>query len=87
MKTNIILKVLFLIPAVLFIDYLLLITIGCTSFLFGTGPAFYCGPYCIACKIIISLSIIFILYIVSPEIVQLFKKPKNATSTKEQKSS
>lgn len=83
MKTLIILKVLFLLPGIIYLDYLILALIGCTSCLMGAESGFYCGPYCIIGKIVLGLSGIFILYIISPDIKQLFKNHKNATTTQE----
>lgn len=83
MKTSIILKVFVVLPILMFVDYILMVILGCATCLFGYGNDFYCGPYCIIGKIILGLSAIFFLFIIFPDIVELFKKLKNATTTKE----
>lgn len=82
MKASIVLKVFFVLPLILFVDYILMVLIGCTGCLFGLGNDFYCGPYCIIGKIILGLSMLFFGYLLYPEIPQLFKSNKNA-KTKE----
>ena len=86
MKTSFILKVFLVLPALLFVDYILMVILGCATCLFGFGNDFFCGPYCIIGKIILGMSSIFFLFIIFPDIEELFKKLKNATTTKEQKS-
>ena len=86
MKTSIVIKVFFLLPAILFFDYILLALIGCTGCLLGLGDDFYCGPYCIFGKIVLGLTAVFFLYLIFPDIIHLFKMLKNATSTEKQES-
>jgi hypothetical protein len=81
MKTQIIIKVLFLFPILLFIDYVTMALIGCTTSLFGLGNDFYCGPYCLIGKIIIGTSAILFFFLIFPDIKTIFKIHKNATST------
>ena len=82
MKTSIVLKVFFVLPLIVFVNYVLMALIGCTTCLFGLGNNFYCGPYCIIGKIILGLSLLLFGYIIYPDIAQLFKSSKNA-KTKE----
>jgi len=86
MKTSIVIKVFFLLPAILFFDYILLALIGCKSCLLGLGEKFYCGSYCIFGKIILGLTAVFFLFPIFPDIIHLFKMLKNATTTEKQKS-
>jgi len=83
MKTSIIVKVFVVLPILMFVDYILMVLLGCATCLFGFGNDFYCGSYCIIGKIILGLSAIFFLFIIFPDIKELFKKLKNATTTKE----
>jgi len=81
MKTSIIVKVFVVLPILMFVDYILMVLLGCATCLFGFGNDFYCGSYCIIGKIILGLSAIFFLFIIFPDIKELFKKFKNATTT------
>jgi len=78
MKTSIILKVFLVLPLILFIDYILMVIIGCSTSLFGFGDDFYCGSYCLLGKIILALSAIFFGIIIFPDIVEMLKKKKDA---------
>lgn len=82
MKTSIFLKVFLVLPMILLADYILMILVGCVTCFFGFDEHFFCGTYCIFGKIILGLSVVFFGYIMYPEIVELFKLIKNASSTK-----
>jgi hypothetical protein len=86
-KGSLFIKVFLVLPLILFADYLLMAVIGCTTCLFGTGDEFYCGPFCLAGKIILALSVIFFGYLISPEIKALINSGKNvkAAESKEDK--
>lgn len=85
MKAPLMIKFLFVLPLIIFADYILMSIIGCTTCLFGLGKDFYCGPFCLAGKIILALSAIFFGYIIYPDIKALFKSSKNGTTEQEQK--
>jgi len=85
MKKPIIIKVLVFLPLILFVDYIIMALIGCTSCLFGTGKDFYCGPFCLAGKIILALSVILFGYIIYPDIRSLFKLNRDGTAKQKQK--
>lgn len=74
MKATLFLKLFLVLPLILFTDYLLMALIGCTTCLFGLGEAFYCGPFCLAGKILLGISAIFFGYLLYPELKSLFKK-------------
>jgi hypothetical protein len=73
MKASILVKLLLVLPLMLFADYLLMALLGCSTCLFGLGDAFYCGPFCIAGKIILALSLIFFAFLIYPDIKNLYK--------------
>jgi len=79
MKTSIILKVFIVLPVLMFVDYIIMVIIGCASCLFGFGDDFYCNTYCVFGKIILGISAIFYLLIFVPEIKLLLKRLKNPT--------
>jgi hypothetical protein len=80
MNASIFLKVFFVLPLILFVDYLLMAFIGCTTCLFGLGEDFYCGTFCLAGKIILALSVIFFGYLIYPDIKVIFKSKRNGAS-------
>lgn len=84
MKTSLVTKVLLVLPLILFGDYMLMVILGCASCLFGPGENYYCGPFCIAGKIVLVLSAVYFGYIIYPDIKRTLKERKNATATKKQ---
>jgi hypothetical protein len=81
MKASIYVKVLLVLPLMLFADYLLMALIGCTTCLFGFGDEFYCGSFCLAGKIILALTAIFFGYLIYPDIKSAIKTAGNGAST------
>lgn len=84
MKASIAIKIFFVLPLLLFVDYILMAIIGCSTCLFGLGDDFYCGPFCLVGKIILALSVIFFGYILYPDIRALFKPGKNGEAKQKQ---
>lgn len=84
MRTSLFIKVFLILPLILFVDYLLMAIIGCTTCLFGFGDEFYCSPYCLAGKIILALSLLIFGYIIYPDIKKLFNINQGGTSKKKQ---
>jgi hypothetical protein len=81
MKVTFLFKIFVFLPVILFVDYLLMAIIGCTSCLFSLGDGFYCGPFCLAGKIILALSAIFFGYLIYPDIKAILKAKSNGSST------
>jgi len=86
MKALLFFKVFFILPLILFADYLLMALLGCSTSFFEPGDTFYSGPFCIAGKIILALSAIYFVYLIYPEIIALFRSDKNGPSTEIKKS-
>jgi hypothetical protein len=84
MKAPLFIKLFLVLPLILFADYLIMAILGCTTCLFGLGDAFYCGPFCIAGKIILALSLLFFGYLIYPDIKKLFKLKENGASQEKQ---
>jgi len=85
MKALVNFKVFVVLPLLLFVDYVLMILIGCSTCLLGFGDDFYCGPYCIFGKLILGLSVILFLLLLLPDIKRFFQELKNSTDTKKRK--
>ena len=69
MKTQILIKVILVLPVIFFVDWVLMVILGCASGLCGFGNSFYCGPYCLIGKGILLVSAIsFIIYVLYPEL-------------------
>ena len=81
MKDQLIIKVFFIFPALVLLDYVLMILLGCTACQLGLGDDFYCGPYCLFGKIISGLTVVLFFFLIFPNISAIFKTPKNASST------
>jgi energy-coupling factor transporter transmembrane protein EcfT len=81
MKSQLIIKVLFIFPVVVLIDYVFMILLGCTSCLLGLGNDFYCGPYCLIGKIIAGLTALLFFFLIFPNLKAIFKTHGHAAST------
>jgi len=77
------LKALLVLPVILFADYILMAAIGCTTYLFGFGDEFYCGPFCLIGKTVLGFSAILFFYIISPNFLKSNKHSKYAKTTEE----
>ena len=71
MKTTLVLKIIIGLPVVLFIDYLLILVLGCVSCLFGFGDSYFCGSYCLLGKALLVFSAILYGWYLFPEIKKL----------------
>jgi len=80
MKASLFIKIFLVFPLLLFVDYLIMAILGCTTCLFGLGNEFYCGPFCLAGKIVLALSAVFFIYLVYPDIKAIFKTKKHGAS-------
>jgi hypothetical protein len=80
MKASLFVKFFLVLPLILFVDYILMAVLGCTTCLFGFGDEFYCDSFCLAGKIILALSAIFFGYLIYPEIRVIFKSKKHGAS-------
>jgi hypothetical protein len=80
MSMSIFMKLVFVLPLIIFVDYFLMAVLGCTTCIFGFGADFYCGPFCLAGKIILALSAIFFGYLIYPDIKLIFKSKNNGPS-------
>ena len=85
MKASVYIKVFLILPLILFTDYLLMAILGCTTYLFGLGDEFYCGPFCLAGKLVLALSAVLFGYLVYPDIKAIIQSKKNVKATKSAK--
>ena len=73
---NIAFKSLVFLPLLFFVDYLVMIIIGCTSSLFSFTDNFYNGAFCTIGKSVLALSLIGYILIIAPDIKSLVKNLK-----------
>ncbi len=57
-------KWLLIIPSLLFLDWIILIVVGCLSNLCHAKDEFYCTDYCYFGITLISITLMFILYLI-----------------------
>ena len=69
MKTEILSKVLLLLPTILFVDFLLMTLLGCLTNQLGFGEDFYCGLFCDIGKGILLLSALIFVYLLLPKTI------------------
>lgn len=81
MKAPFIIKLAVYLPLILFLDYLFMLALGCTTCLFGVDSQLGCSTYCIIGKIILASSFIFFLGLIYPDIKEFLKKKKSAPPT------
>jgi hypothetical protein len=82
MKSQIFLKVFLVLPLIVFVDWILMVLLGCASCLFGFGDSFYCGLYCLIGKGILLLSaVFFIIYLLFPEIKKAINHKKHVPTS------
>lgn len=77
MKIPLMTKILMVLPLILFVDYLIMVLLGCASCLVSFGDGFYCGTYCIIGKIVLLLSLVFFGYLIYPDISSMLTTSKN----------
>jgi hypothetical protein len=86
MEAKLAFKFLVILPLILFVDYLILVLLGCTGCIFGAGDNFTCGIYCIIGKITFALSGLFFLYLIFHDLKKIYQERKNGKTGKEQES-
>jgi len=85
MKASFFVKLFFVLPLILFVDYILMAILGCTTCLFGLGNEYYCGSFCLTGKILLALSALFFGYLIYPEIKFMINSKKNVTAAESKK--
>ena len=85
MKASLFIKLFFVLPLILFVDYILMALLGCTTCLFGLGNEYYFGSFCLTGKILLALSALFFGYLIYPEIKLMLKSRKNVTAAESKK--
>jgi hypothetical protein len=85
MKASFFWKLFFILPLILFVDYIIMALLGCMTCLFGLGEDYYCSSYCIVGKIILAFSALLLGYLMYPDIKNyiISKKYGKATEAKE----
>ncbi len=58
-------KCLFLLPVILFVDYLILVAFGVSSCFFGAGEAMYCKAYLPIALMLVGASLVFFMGIIA----------------------
>ena len=69
MKNALIFKICVIVPLVVFIDYVIMILLGSFAHVVGCTNEFYCGPFCAVGKLILTLSLMLILFSIIIEFV------------------
>jgi len=62
MKGVMIFKVCFIVPLMIFIDYIVMILLGIIAHSAGCGDIFYCGAFCTVGKVLLGSSVILIFF-------------------------
>ena len=73
---NVAFKSLVFLPILFFVDYLIMVIIGCASSLMGFADNFYNGAFCTIGKSVLVLSLIGYVLIILPDLKSLVKKTK-----------
>jgi len=73
---DIVLKSLVILPIITFVDYLIMIAVGCAGSFWGFNNTFYECTFCTIAKIIFTVSLLAFLFIISLDVVSHFKERK-----------
>lgn len=84
LKASFLIKLFLVLPLLIFADYVIMAILGCTTCLFGLGNEFFCGPFCIAGKIILVLTAVLFGYLIYPDIRGMIKAKENGKAAEEQ---
>jgi len=60
---QVVVRWLFIIPALLFANWLIMILIGCLSSLCHAGDKYFCSVYCYTGITLLSVTLLFVLYL------------------------
>jgi hypothetical protein len=71
MRTLIFFKTLLLLPSIVFFDFIIMVLLGCLTWLLGFGDNFYCGLYCLIGKGILLLSALIFIYLLSKYFIKI----------------
>ncbi len=80
MKSSLLIKIFLILPLIMFVDYVIMLSLGCTACLLGFGDGYVCGTYCIIGKVILLLSAIFFIYLIYPDLYRLIKTSKHGAT-------
>jgi len=56
-------KVLLVLPVLVFVDWIIMVVIGCVSNMCGAGTLFFCSIYCYIGISLLSISLLLLLFI------------------------
>jgi len=71
---NIILKALVILPIIAFVDYIVMILVGCAGSLIGFNSTFYECTFCTIGKSVFIVSLLAFLAVISLDIISHYKK-------------
>jgi uncharacterized membrane protein len=71
---DIFLKALVILPIIVFIDYCIMIIVGCTGGYLGFNTNFYECAFCTIGKVVLSISLLVFLYTISKDIFSHHKQ-------------
>jgi hypothetical protein len=70
---EIVLKVFVILPIIVFVDYFIMIVVGCISSCFGFNANFYECTFCTIGKVVMTISLMVFLYIVTLDFINHYK--------------
>lgn len=73
---NIMLKSLVILPIIAFVDYIIMIAVGCAGSLFGFTNNFYECTFCTIGKIVFTVSVAGFLLVISSDIISHMRRGK-----------
>lgn len=71
---NIVLKALVILPIIAFVDYLIMIVVGCTGSYFGFDSNFYECTFCTIGKGVLSISLLAFLFVISLDTISHYRQ-------------
>lgn len=73
---DIALKSLVILPIIAFIDYLIMIVVGCTGSLLGYSNNFYECTFCTIGKVVFTVSLLAFLFVTTLNMISYYKRER-----------
>ena len=73
---DIVLKSLVILPIIAFVDYLIMIVVGCAGSFLGFTSNFYECTFCTISKVVFTVSLLAFLFVITSDIISHVKRGK-----------
>ncbi len=71
MKNHILIKVMLVLPLIIFVDYVFMAVVGGGASILGFGESFYCGAYCSIGIGVVLASVVLFIFVLLPDLKKI----------------